>query len=518
MPVFKVWSADRKKRVCVICQPTLENFIACANLKLGFDGESLCLETDGTLIDSDEILEHFQKEVFILLKENENWTEVNSASASSSMNENGIPGPVQETERLPGNDEPNQQFLPHDHVPRVDPNPLLLRNINIWHNYQYDWTNLDRNYIEKLEQGQSQNEIKKEVIHKVILQMHNINKFIPCAVFRTVAKEIVAKYPESFEDRKNNIKFGNGFTSVYSSLLNHHNYLISISKRSNTTRPRRNSKALKFLSQAKLGATNWELNEHPEGETEGTISERKTMLHESYSTFNRTEISPDEHAENLENITKTFKAQRDFFNDFEKLPDIESLANNWPILSIHEYLFHHYALQMGHSIEQLKNGFINDKATIFAYGKAFNLTQAETADDSFEIIKIIFYYFKESVQTLISVCPPGEDWKNVATASSGPFIVIVENDNILIYQLMYDNLHVDFTLDFEEAVMWLYATFFVWNRTYPSGAACTLEFLQRYCLNLNPESGSKSTNRVAVLSKVNTFYNKLKKFCIDPEE
>lgn len=149
------------------------------------------------------------------------------------------------------------------------------------------------------------------------------------------------------------------------------------------------------------------MDTYPEGETEESIAKRKRILIQKYSTIinKNSEIQPNEHKEILDNLSKTFKAQRDFLNDIANPPDINTLLSNWPMLSLKTFLFHHYSFQMGHSIEQLRNGLTNDKIAIFAYGKAHNLTEAETADDSYAIMKIIFNHFKEDVENLITLCP-----------------------------------------------------------------------------------------------------------------
>lgn len=236
--------------------------------------------------------------------------------------------------------------------------------------------------------------------------MRKINKMIPCAVLRSVAKTIVETYPDVFEDRKMGKKFGNGYTNLYNSLLNHSNYQTAISKATDNKTPKRKAKNLKFITQAKLGALKWNLEHYREGKNELTMETRRQSLYDAYKLIDEQQAPPiNLYDEISENLNKSFKAQRDFFNDFENLPNAQSMFIKWPVLSIMECLFYHYSLLMGHSIELLKNDFINDKKTIFAFGKASNLTQAETPDDSFEMIQIIFNYFKEDFSNYFVSCP-----------------------------------------------------------------------------------------------------------------
>lgn len=174
--------------------------------------------------------------------------------------------------------------------------------------------------------------------------------------------------------------------------------------------------------QARLGATNWELDNYPEGETEETIAERKAIL---LAKFNSPTINEHiEHEEILENLCKTFKTQREFFNNFADLPKINNLLEKWPILSSKVYLLYHYSLQMGHSINQLRNGFNKDRHGIFAYGKACNLTDAESADYDYEVLKIIFKYFEEDIESFFLLCEPDSDLLNMQVPLDGPCIII----------------------------------------------------------------------------------------------
>lgn len=297
MSVFKVWSSDRNKRVCFICQCTVDLVIANANLKLGINGIHLCLECDGTEIDSDEVLEIFRKEIFILLDENESWVQGSSSTnfnfpiPSTSTNQeeiNGIDnnGSIDheaniENVRADGfNDvtgavEQNGQNPFHDNVHRVDPNAVQEINVNVWQNYEYDWTNLDRKHIQKLEERSTDKRIKQEVVHKVIDQMRDISTTIPCVVLRNVSQKIVAKYPDTFEDRKNGKRFSRGYNNLYHSLLSRNNYVISLLKSTIPRQVKRTSGCLRFLTQAKLGSLNWKVNDYPENETEETLTQKK---------------------------------------------------------------------------------------------------------------------------------------------------------------------------------------------------------------------------------------------------
>lgn len=443
MPFFKVWSCDRSKRFCVVTECTVNDVRDNASIKLGINWTHLCLESDGTIIDSDEILEYFSKEILILLQDSESWTPANSNLCSkenlnranstdhgiNSNNDNGDqtanmnlmientgsnaneqiprinPAEIENQENNINND--NRRLDLHEEIPRIDPVVIRAENINIWSNYEYDWSNLDASFREALTKKTRINKLKTEVVRKVILQMRKICPIIPCAVLRSVAKELVKKYPDSLEDRKGEKKFGAGYINIYNSLLNRNNYETTLAKTGDTARSKCKTKNLKFTSQAKLGAVNWSVQHYLEGEDSFTVEENRKTLCEAFALIkeNQGPAPPAMNEDVLEIINKTLKDQRDFFNNFDNLPSVQSLLVNWPILSLKEYLFYHYSLQMGHSIEQLTTGFLQNKGTIFAFGKAYNLSQAETCESSFEMIKIVFDYFNEDFSDFIVECP-----------------------------------------------------------------------------------------------------------------
>lgn len=102
--LFKIWCSNRKVKKSCIVEPKLEAvirkgkltqsslilikwkiyfyfifpclFYVTANDSLGLNGNRLVLENDGTEICDDETLEYFanDKQIFIMLNENEMWT------------------------------------------------------------------------------------------------------------------------------------------------------------------------------------------------------------------------------------------------------------------------------------------------------------------------------------------------------------------------------------------------------------------------------------------------------------
>lgn len=62
---------------------------------------------------------------------------------------------------------------------------------------------------------------------------------------------------------------------------------------------------------------------------------------------------------------------------------------------------------------------------------------------------------------------------------------------------------------FIEALKMLMCVYYMFNMEYPKNSTCTLEFLQKYFLNIHPTCGSKS-RKVSTKYKVLSLFNKLR--------
>ena len=408
--VFKVWSSDRSRKIAFVAPCTVQDVIATANKKLNITGTGLFLESDGTEIEDNDVLHHFSAQPFIILEAGKVWKE---NSRNSTLDGNDLApenatlfhNDIAEIPAIADVNIDNREFVQtHDNVVAANERDV---NLNIWFDYNYNWQNLDSSYITQLQNGESTKSVKTEVVHKVILQMRQISMSIPSTVFRRVAKSIMETFPNSFEDRKNGKRYGNGYTVLYDTLKNHNNYLDRLLKAEGSVSQKRKVPANKarYLMQAKLGATNWQPVEHPEGESDVTVEEKRQNLISLNRLLQMGQLTPALHAEILTELTASFKTIREFFNDIHDLPTPDTLYLSWPVLYSKEYFCHLYHLQMGHPIELLKENLKRDALSIFSFGRANNLTSSNTPEDDYEIICIIFKYFGENITHLINQCP-----------------------------------------------------------------------------------------------------------------
>lgn len=78
-----------------------------------------------------------------------------------------------------------------------------------------------------------------------------------------------------------------------------------------------------------------------------------------------------------------------------------------------------------------------------------------------------------------------------------------------MFYLFIEAIQIERTYCFYESLEMLMSAYYVFNMEYPTHCACTLEFIQKYFLNIYPTSGTKS-RKPATKYKVLSLFNKLK--------
>lgn len=78
-----------------------------------------------------------------------------------------------------------------------------------------------------------------------------------------------------------------------------------------------------------------------------------------------------------------------------------------------------------------------------------------------------------------------------------------------MFYLFIEAAQIERTYCFYEALQMLMSSYYVFNMEYPTHCACTLEFIQKYFLNIHPDTGTKSRKN-ATKYKVLSLFNKLR--------
>ncbi|XP_070163042.1 uncharacterized protein [Polyergus mexicanus] len=498
--LFKVWSANRKQKISLVINQSdnmLSELITKSNNKLGINGSTLVMEKDGTNVDGiNDVLKFCSGEIFMLLQSEEFWSPQNETELHSTAS----------CDTLSIHSDSMSIFSSSSSTRHVS-SPTTVSHIKIqsdnneiWTRFRIPWDNLESTVLKELEVGNRSKYVIHTVVNRIVSEMRNLQEFIPSKAFKIIAKKVIEKYPQTFKDMDEDGKcFGDGGHTLYLKLRDRNCYLNrphmkrSLSRSLNIPL----KKQRKVLS-AKVGCSNWQPDNYVESETEDIIEDKTEFLRQVILQDDL-KSDPDIQKKIYLYLEVTYPAQRLFLNNVHKPPTIQNIKTSWPILLQKKYLFWHYHKLMGHSICILKEQMLKKQKKIFTYGHLKNYKEIINSTELIELklIKIIMKHFKEDFYLLFKTYPEGTALKEIEASIAAPCIVIVEA------------IQIERTYCFYEALEMLMSAYYVFNMEYPTHCACTLEFIQKYFLNIHPISGTKS-RKVATKYKVLSFFNKLR--------
>lgn len=391
---FKIWSADRQKKTAVVspmCDNLLLSVIATASAKLDINGSILVLESDGTVIDEDEVLTSFEKEIFLLLECNEIWFPAYVHAPTSSTSTISL----HDTTLHDNSSEPSDADSP-------EKSPQW----SLWNNFEINWQDIPSAAIEKCEKGNKTKALVNLIINAVIDQLRTVKTEIPSKVLKCIARKMGEKYSQIFTDFDDDgCVIGDGIYSTYRKLLDRNNYL----NRQNTSQKQSLlgklnvplSKRKKVLD-SKAGCSDWQPKKHIIDEKE--IEDMRLKLKNNIAKTKE---------EILECLELTYSAQRYFLNtNAPKPPSILEIKDKWPHLLVQDYMFWHFEKLMSFKVTRLTDKML-EKFNIFIKVAINNkllpgdrLASLET-DTRLEennilklILEIITNFFKEDIDNL----------------------------------------------------------------------------------------------------------------------
>ncbi|KAK3923479.1 Isoleucine--tRNA ligase [Frankliniella fusca] len=130
-------------------------------------------------------------------------------------------------------------------------------------------------------------------------------------------------------------------------------------------------------------------------------------------------------------------------------------------------------------------------------------------------------YFNEDLSFMLQVIPSGASDNDILSASKksngNPFIVISGDgifDESAYPYLVIQNVVIVKCVDFLQSLAVYIASFSIFGYWYTNEVKCTIEFIQSFLLNLNPERGSKVIKRFSgnANAKVVKLSNELQTF------
>jgi hypothetical protein len=213
-------------------------------------------------------------------------------------------------------------------------------------------------------------------IYKVCTQPGSANLAV-------IARNMVAKYPDSLADTINGELIGDGSTSLHRRLVRHFenrtsNRLNSLRRKllggngtdgdeeidENDERPSKQKKAANPMLTAtkdRYGCVNWQPNDLPEGETEITQEEKRVWLVDEYKKADRDMICVRGY------MGITYATQRYVLNNKALL---NAIRDQWPFLLTCDGILEHFKVLMGFDVpERCDAFFAKQGATLYKYGK-----------------------------------------------------------------------------------------------------------------------------------------------------
>lgn len=110
---------------------------------------------------------------------------------------------------------------------------------NDWENFRIPYEKLSTQAFADCKNGNRNKESINAVVRMTVNAVRDIQTYVPCKVFKILAKKLINKFPKTFKEIDHSgVAIAVGFHSIYSKLMDRNNYL---------NRPR-NKKKLSFSS------------------------------------------------------------------------------------------------------------------------------------------------------------------------------------------------------------------------------------------------------------------------------
>ena len=430
---FKTWSADRTKKEAILVQESenlLPTVIREGSAKLNTVGVKLVLEADGTDIDEEQLLRHFQSQPLLLLNENEEWYKLNTCDDATppitqQQNEGtdaitqyrllsleGLaPEPLPEglNENIPNKELQNGDAEKEN----TDIAHFLQERRNSftsWDEYKVPWDRLTASDLVQLQAGSRKETLRSSVVQTIVGEMRLHDTNLPDSVFSGIAIQCLQKYPETFEDRKDDgTRLGRGFEFTFKKLKEHQHYLERPHKRNSQLGLKLHIplKSRKVLKSVQAGTIEWQPESVPPNETSESVEEKRLAINETVLQ----DVLHDEATQKnfVNDLEVTYGELRLFLNNMDNLPDVHSIRLKWPILLNKEVMFWHTRKLTGQDIEVFNDCFGDKFRKILIFGVYkhrldINLESTDNEEISRWVLNVLKIHFQEETNNFIPTC------------------------------------------------------------------------------------------------------------------
>lgn len=256
------------------------------------------------------------------------------------------------------------------------------------------------------------------VIAEAIRQVCLNPPFRQCA---ELAKSIVDKYPESFEDRtEEGEQLGNGYYTLSKQLRIRIDFLNRDNTLTRLRKPKRMVPAVdedlpgpsrKCAKTDSYGCVNWQPSQLPEGQNRESLYEKKIELMTIYSKEGQRGA---DQKRVIDLMTLLYEQQRRDINTTPS-PTMSDLQNEWPFLFMQKFLLQHFCTLTGIELEsRLRESLAGKGKRVLQYFSSQLLKwnkevkavlhgierQVEDMDPGLSAIVVMIAYFKEKEEAV----------------------------------------------------------------------------------------------------------------------
>lgn len=385
------------------------------------------MEEDGSEVDEDEILKFCLEKPLLLLMENDTWnattpvesTAPNSNTMQLSSSENNfVTFDVQTLEFQSSNDCPSETPSPPTTLSMISviseseqENSFLSSSIKAkFDSFNIPWNKFSKSVIDVCENKQKLGINLKTVIHVLVDELRTISFYIPVGVFRDVVGKLIAKYPETFsyadtEGRTITIKN----SPLITSLIQRNNYLnrpSTSSKANDLSIPLKKKRLSKNFEET---CVNWHKLHDSENYEE---KEKKLEAKDKLVEFNKQKTWTKDEFEEIKHLMNLlYSEQRKFLNNFENIPSIKEVKENWPFLLHTSFIFQHFEQLVEIDTKQVFEKFDLKIKNIIDFGRTCKVKLIsnifEKCNDNNVLIGLTFIsnYFNEKIDSLLQTLP-----------------------------------------------------------------------------------------------------------------
>lgn len=255
-----------------------------------------------------------------------------------------------------------------------------------------------------LDSGNVLGKNEHEFIQSVVTEMRDKSKILPRSVCRNVAKQIILKYPKSFEIGSSDIDVS--AIVLTTSMMNHNNYINRRDKMMKPDSARRPGN-IKRINSLEDGIPNFfchPLNTYSENENE----ERRLWLKQNCNISN---LNAADSGKMQKYFSDSFNAQRTFLNQFDNPPTVKQISEEWPHLIRNSYLKQHFNKMMStptnnFDIERFDSNYetaIKNLNLISQNSKKIKIQLDDSRNEAWHGVKLMTSYFNENFNHILQI-------------------------------------------------------------------------------------------------------------------